>query len=231
MATIPTTAVFPFNVWVKKEVFTPEIVNRTSTYTYPNHTQLTVTTLERQTVVSYTQENFGNGHITIQGKGGLSADNPLDFSVTAYLPTTPSNSRVTFMPNGAYATESPSIWLPIALNSTGMLLQQFRLPFFPIVEATDKEGSPEGLGILLTFLDGVWLGYGTAIYNQAGNFSATITGGSLSFLLSPSIEISSESVTVTARTNSLLVALTWLIIAFAALEIREHDRSKAKRYN
>jgi len=47
-------------------------------------------------------------------------------------------------------------------------------------------------------------------------YNTTITGGTTN-----PIQVGAESVTVTARTNSLLVSLTWIIIGFSAIETRE----------
>ena len=59
------------------------------------------------------------------------------------------------------------------------------------------------------------------IYNQGGENVPHMTIDQNVFGISNPIAIGSEDVTVTARTNSLLISLTWVIISFSALELKK----------
>jgi hypothetical protein len=151
-----------------------------------------------------------NGFVTVSGKGGLSAGNPLDFEITMYtnkdvLGKEPSTISVT--PQGAFAANVP-------------MIGPLEIPFQSIVPKTTELGFPEAITLAMLKVGDKWLGGGKAIYNQGGTFGLDITVDNVTSRLSDVIVIDSEAVTVAARTNSLLVCLTWVIIAFTVMEIR-----------
>ena len=178
---------------------------------FPNGTRIVTTT----DVVTAIAGPLGHGFVTVSGKGGLSAGNPLKMDVTVYFKKDAfiGEPNITYIPIGAFATEKPA------------------LPFTPIVPRTDKEGFPIPASIPLMRQGNMWNGEATVIYNQGGAMPADLTISSIgTWQATPAIEIGSEAVTVAARTNSILISLTWVIIAFAALEVR-YEKKKDKAEN
>ena len=180
-----------------------------------NNTAIITTTTTTVKTSSY----LGRGFVTLRGKGGLSADPPLRMSVTLYfhgdayaeLVALLGEPRIEFTPIGAFATEDSPI------------------PFVPIVSKKDNQGFPIAASIPLAKYGDKWTGERTVIYNQGGLMPANLTVGNWTVQTTSAIEIDSAAVTVTARTNSLLVSLTWVIIALAAVEIRyEKKEQKSK---
>jgi hypothetical protein len=202
------------------DVFAPETaaIFEFAFFRYVTNATVVVTTtlykVDNQTVVKNVTSSvtrtyatlLGEGWVTLKGKGGLSAGNPLTLSMTMYfyaaaLGTNVAN--VSFAPQGAYIAQVPN------------------LPFFPIVVQTDTRGFPLSPTIGLAKLGDHWTGQGLVIYNQGGAKTINIIINGVTYHSPDTVEIGSEAVTVAARTNSLLVSLTWVIIAFTVLELRE----------
>ena len=173
------------------------------TVIYPNKTQVTINQTFTETV-----RVIGNGTVVLTGKGGLSAGNPLHMTVTIYFVKnafTSPEPTVIFQP-GAFAAEVTNLW------------------FVTIPQDQDKIDArefPLDANITLTKQDDKWTGDMWVIYNQGGENIPHMTIDQNEFGISNPIAIGSEDVTVTARTNSLLISLTWVIIAFTALELKK----------
>jgi hypothetical protein len=170
------------------------------TVTYQNGTTVSRTYSEAVT----TSKFVGNGTVTLSGKGGLSAGNQLEMDVVVYFAKGTFDSRtpqIYFSPTGAFVAES---WLGIPQDSPQI----------------DMQNLPIDANITLVPSGNRWTGYQWVIYNQGGSFTPTMSIDGILFPIVGPIEIGSEDVTVTARTNALLVSLTWVIIAFSILEWR-----------
>jgi len=149
---------------------------------YPNGTQTS-------TVVAV-------GAISLRGKGGLSAANPLTMKVALLINTTALGfdpSIVTFAPLGAspYSQTAEAQDLPVAI----------------MIRLTKSAGNR-------------WTGESQIIYYQPGTMKWEIHMDNLVAVGPEQIQIDSAAVTVAARANSLLVSLTWAILLFAVLEFR-----------
>ena len=173
------------------DIFSPPIdailpIGAARIVTYPNGTQ--------------TSTLVASGGISLSGKGGLSADNPLKMKVTLFINTTALGfepSLVTFVPLGAS----------------------------PYPHPPEKQSLPVAVAIALTkSVDNKWTGEGSIIYYQPGTMKWEIHMDGIVAVGPEQIEIDSAAVTVAARTNSLLVSLTWVILLFAVLEFRIEDQ-------
>lgn len=156
-----------------------------------------------QTIV--TVRGVGNGTVTLTGKGGLSAGNQVEMQVTAYFAQNYFGSRtpnISFSPIGASEAAS---WLGIPQDKP----------------ETDRLGLPVDANITLKPSGNAWTGDDWVIYNQGGSYDSRMVINGMPFTVVGSIQIGAEDVTVTARTNALLVSLTWVIVAFSALELRK----------
>lgn len=185
----------------------------TTTATYPNGTVVKSTTTTMIQLTNATGAALGGGFVTLKSKGGLSAGNPISIDITLYTNKDAKGgepSNVTVTPQGAFAANILS-------------LGPFPLPFAPIVPQTDQLGFPLALSIALTRQGNKWSGSGIVIYNQGGAMGLDFDVDNLVAHVADVFQIGSEAVTVTARTNSLLISLTWVIIAFSALEVKLED--------
>ncbi len=139
----------------------------------------------------------GKGFVTLKGKGGLSAGNPLKMNVTVYLNRT------------AWGGKKPSSVMFKPLGAR---------PYPPI---TDQLGFPLYLSLQLAEQSGdKWLGNARIVYNQGGTMAIDFTIDNVEYTSPDTIQIGPESITVAARTNSVVISLTWAVLAFAVLGIR-----------
>lgn len=97
----------PYEMAVKNQtIIRQTITNRT--ITYPNGTVVVIATVAIITnstgSVASVSGFLGDGFVTLEGRGGLSADNPLNISVTAYFRSNAfaGEPDIKFIPNGAY---------------------------------------------------------------------------------------------------------------------------------
>lgn len=221
-----TVAIFEFSLPGRySRVTISSIVNFTKTVVvrYPNGSEVITRTgpVVGGFITNETVSPVGNGFVTIYGKGGLSANNPLEIEVTLYLiDLVALTTIVKFEARGAFEA------------------QDFILPFQPIWKV-DTQGFPILANITLnpqvTSCVGLfryavcqplkesswgvkWFGRGRIVFAQGGNINDTITIGNSKYLSSQPIVISSADVTVTARTNSLVIGLTLALIGFGVLE-------------
>ncbi len=136
----------------------------------------------------------GRGTVTLSGKGGLSAGNPLTMTVTLELnPIIRQPSKAFVAPYDAY--------------------------YFPIER--DAQGFPRFAHINLTRTDQyAWFGQGRVEFFAQGTMIIYVALDNQVVPSLPELQIESESVTAASRTNSLLVSLTWAILFFAVLELR-----------
>lgn len=191
-----------FRAYIAEENFLGPRVS--SNITYPNGTRVII--YERLRVVY----PVANGTVTLIGKGGLSAGNPLEMLVRMhffkYTTRTTPNSTIWFAPIGAYEAE---VW---QLGPISVPLSQPR---------TDSQGFPKDANFTLKNQDNWWTNDQWVIYNQGGSYNANMTINGIHFIETGPIFISSEDVTVASQTNQLLVSLTFAIIGFSALELRK----------
>jgi len=173
---------------------------------------------------------IGKGFVTLNGIGDLSAGNPLEMQVTIFFSNlvVPS-SVVKFVPEGAFAAQDSIFSLQPAWK-------------------TDAQGFPINANITLTparpkcirfdrtcvHLGGSveWTGQQSVIYNQGGAMRAQVMVGGLKGNITEPIQIGSGDITVTARTNSLLIVLTIALIGIGVLEFRRipsESRSENKK--
>lgn len=156
-----------------------------------------ITTTTNETIV----ETFLKGLVTITGKGGISAQNELDLAATMTVNETLLGHKVSSLILTPLGAAPPS-------NSTP---------------------TPEGAMIQLVIALGrvsetTWAtGRIPIIYNQEGTYYMRISIDNYSAVSSSVLTVSPETVTVTARTNSLIVSLTWAILLFAVLELRKDE--------
>ena len=153
------------------------------------------------------------GNLHVSGKGGISAGNPLTLDVTLNVSQTKLNftlQKVLFVPDSA-------ILYPIVTNALGFPTH----PTLSMKKVSEVE----------------WWGQLKVIYYQEGSYGADlilqgplksnpllviVNTGHLPF----AIHVSSEDVTVTAKTNALLLSLSLAFLAFSCLELRvEENRS------
>jgi hypothetical protein len=148
------------------------------------------------------------GQIVLSGKGGLSADNSLSATVTIYF-----NKQYGFKPDEPNA---------VMLTLTGAYFEPPRY---------DDFGFKEWANITLTKQVSnlsnwdEWSGQTQVLYNQGGTYGGDLIldGNSthtMNYPLPPYIHIGNDDVTVTAKTNQLLVSLTWAILLLGVLEFR-----------
>lgn len=149
------------------------------------------------------------GTVDLKGKGGLSAGNHLTITVMFYVNETLLNQTaqsVWFSPNAAY--------------------------IYPIVK-TDR-GFPLVQSLSLTHEGDKWVGQLEVTYNQGGMYGVEIKvigssldnprEGRVTVVPIPNVvHISDEDVTVSAKTNALLLSLELAIVALACLELRIED--------
>lgn len=178
--------------------------NQTVVQFYPNGEKILIP--ETVTVT----KPVGNVSVILTGNGGLSAQNPLHMIVTVYF------AKDAFVSSGSHVVVFSPIGAYIAQNASflGLSIPQDQ-------PETDSQGLPINANITLTQQDDVWSGGEWVIYNQGCTCGLNMTIDNISFAITQPIVISSDDVTVTARTNALLVSLTWVIIAFSALELRK----------
>lgn len=196
--TFGSTAIFKFTVAQYKDW------DQNDTVTYLNGT------VAKRLVHIHTERMVGNGTVTLFGKGGLSAGNPIEMTVVVYFlkdtfDMTPQPTIV-FLPTGAFAAE--------VYNILCISIPQDR-------PQTDAQGIPQDANIMLTIQGDKWTGKEWVIYNQGSSLTPTIKILNSSVALSGPIEIGSEDATLAARTNALLVSLTWVTIVISALELRK----------
>lgn len=145
-------------------------------------------------VVSYSV--LADGVISFVGKGGVSADNPLTTNITMYFNATAFGkqpSRIT-------------VRLPAA---------------FTEVPGLGSLGIPHWVEIGLTRKGDYWVSEGIRIkYSQGGTEPIIVSVDNQEFQTAENVQVSSQDVTVATRTNSLVLCLTWAILAFTVLELR-----------
>jgi len=170
--------------------------------------------------VAYTQigTRYYSYLVYVSGRGGISAGNPIYFNVTAFTNQTQFSNYVVdsvyFMFNASYA------YPPV--KSQGI----FTTPTFMLGQIGSN----------------VWTRTGQIIYYHAGDYAATIfihsimKNNSLRALEVDSatagvIQVSSEDVTVLAKTNAYLLSLSFAFLSFVCLELRieEHRKSRKTR--
>ena len=196
------TAQFPFTLGYTITEPTGKTIVSNSTVIYPNGTQVITSVTSTEFVKTYGV--YAKGLVTLTGKGGLSADNPLTMRVILYsLSFRIRPQQIAFVPQGAF--EAANSWNPLA----------------PVSPKLDALGLPVSARIPLTENSGVWSGDQIVIYNQGGALMTNLNVDGQIFAIIEPILIESEAVTALARTNSLLVSLTWVIIAFPTIEARE----------
>jgi hypothetical protein len=147
----------------------------------------------------------------------------------------PPATLVKYVPNGAFAAQDWSFpfqpaWkmdaqgFPINANITltPAPVQESCVPFYRLCRSSNLNNQ----GLIQ------WTGHERVIYNQGGSMTANIIIGSRKLNVTAPIQISSSDVTVTARTNSLLIGLTIALIGFAVWEVRDAgNESKYKKRN
>lgn len=171
------------------------------------HTTLANGIFVNKTTTSTTAvESFLQGLITITGKGGISAQNNLDLEATLYVNETVLGHKVSSL-------------LLTPLHATT-----------PSFTPTPEGAMPQLIIRLGRVNETEWVVDKTPIiYNQEGTYYMRISIDNYSAVSSSSLTVGSETVTVAARTNSLLVSLTWVFIIFAVLELRvEEERCECK---
>jgi hypothetical protein len=145
----------------------------------------------------------GRGTVTLSGKGGLSAENPLTMSVILNFDKVVKPFSTVFVaPDNAY--------------------------YYPIVK---DEGFPRFAHINLTTTDGFkWSGQGTIEFFTSGVLGMNIGADNQVVHAPPEFQIESAAVTSSSRTNSLVISLTWAILFFAVLDLRrENGRNSPKK--
>lgn len=153
--------------------------------------------------------------VYLNGRGGISAGNPLNFNVTLYTnETTLSNYTV----NSVSILFNGSLAYPLLRNNEGFL-------------KTD-------IFLLHNFGGNRWSTIGQVIYYSAGDWGTTVT---LNCTLKANpyrpttfrsssvgnVQISSEDVTVLSKTNAYLLSLSFAFLSFVCLELRVKDDRKA----
>lgn len=144
---------------------------------------------------------WADGAISFVGKGGVSAGNPLTANITIYINSTafghqPSN--VTVKLPGAFA-ESGSTY--------------------------DQYGIPHWIAIDLVGNGNYWVSEGIRVkYAQGGTEALVVVIDGQEFEPAESIQVSAQDVTVSTTTNSLILSLTWAILALMVLELRVEDK-------
>jgi hypothetical protein len=134
------------------------------------------------------------GTVTLSGKGGMSAENPLTMRVILnFNKVVKPFSTVFVAPDNAY--------------------------YYPIVK--DAQGFSEFAHINLTTTDGYkWSGESRVVFFIGGALGMSVSADN-QVVHSPSeFQIESATVTVSSRTNSLLISLTWAVLFFAVLGLR-----------
>jgi hypothetical protein len=233
-----TSAVFEFGVIGKVIVTHQYIIHNIKRMTYPlSNGSWRVSTIDVTRTITVTKTwgpGLGNGLVTLRGKGGLSAGNPLEMQVTLYFPSEFSNSSsiIRYVPEGAFEAQESiipfqTIWetdalgFPIPANITLTIQNSCVRISYPrecLIQNTDRSLTK-------------WAGHEKIVYNQGGNMSAQVTLGAQVFHASPGILIGGSEVTVAARTNSLLIGLTIALIGFGVLETRHEERGKYCEYS
>jgi hypothetical protein len=153
---------------------------------------------------------FGEGMVTFSGNGSLSAGNALRVNVTVFLDR---NALI----------EEPTI-VVIKLSGAFFVPPQF-----------DSHGIAGYAALALARKGDYWIGECQVKYNQGGSLPIIVEINEKSVVVVGYIEMGSQDVTIATKTNSLIISLTWAILAFAVLELRvcgvendRHDRKKCE---
>jgi hypothetical protein len=145
------------------------------------------------------------------GKGSISAGNILNATMRLIM------NETAYMQH--FGTNLTSV--TVTLNGA-----------FGVPAVTDQYGIPEAIAIALAQasaiyypqiprLLGIWIGNKTVEYDQGGSYAVTMSLNGLQFDGTIfSVQMTSQDATVTTRTNSLVICLTWAILAFAVLDLR-----------
>jgi hypothetical protein len=160
------------------------------------------------TTTKIAEETYLQGLVTITGKGGISAQNDLDLEATLYVNETFLGHRVSSLLLTPLGAASPSM---IPTPEGGM--PQLVIDLARMNETEWTTGEPPI----------------SIVYNQEGIYYMRISIDNYSAVSSSYLAVSSEGVTVAARTNSLLVSLTWAILLFAVLELRVKEDEGCNR--
>lgn len=158
------------------------------------------------TTIKY-EEILLQGLITITGKGGISVQNNLDLEATLSVNETLLGHKVSKVRLTPLGATTPSL----TPTPAGVIIAVA----FNLARANETE----------------WTTFGKIpiVYNQEGTYYMQISIDNYTAVSSSFLTISPETVTVSARTNSLLVSLTWAILLFAVLELRvEENGCKCK---
>jgi len=146
-----------------------------------------------------------DGQIDLTAKGGVSADNPLKANITMRLIATAGKIE----PSSIVVKYSGAFLEPYVVNPAhpfgGYAAQLLR-----------KQGD-------------IWTGETSLRYNQAGNLTIFVEIDGKLVPICAYVQVESEAVTATNRTNALTISLTFAILAFAVLELRvdnyRHERN------
>jgi hypothetical protein len=164
-----------------------------------------------------------DAYVDIQGKGGLSANNPLTISLTWYI-----NNRTLFDMRVGFRFEKP-VFRPHGAYSINSWTKQV---------IRDERGFPQFVNITLTRQETKndiekWTGSQEVIYYQGGiDWGFEIILDNTAKLPFPnSVHIGTEDVTVVSRTNAVVTSLTLAILAFSCLELRSEEKQEAPKKN
>jgi hypothetical protein len=149
----------------------------------------------------------GGGMVTFTGNGSISAGNHLIANITVYINTTAAGG----------VPSSVVVKLPGAF-------------FDP--RSFDSHGIAAWAAISLAPYGDVWRMVNHVMYDQGGSQPIEVYVDNNLVGTAGQVQIGSQDVTVSLRTNSLLLSLTWVIIAFAVLELRvDNERHNPKDCN
>ncbi len=183
-------------------------------FALPYDPMFNVFTPRSETYAQFGNSNYFHWVVHVTGKGGISAGNPLSFNATLYTNETTladyNVDSVGFLFNDSYS-------YPLTANNESLLTTSVFL-----------------LGHIR---DNKWSATGQIIYYQAGAFATTVNmhctaKGNPNYVTivhgsSPAlIQISSEDVTVLAKTNAYLLSLSFAFLSFACLELRVENNRK-----
>jgi len=154
-----------------------------------------------------------DAYVEVQGKGGLSANNPLRITLTWYI-----NNRTLFDKGIAFQFKNP-ILRPIGAYAINPWTKQV---------ATDDRGFPMFVNITLHRVEAKydmekWTGSDEVIYYQGGvNWGFEIILDNQYKMTFPnSVYIVTEDVAVVSRTNALVTSFTLVFLAVACFEFRK----------
>lgn len=165
-----------------------------------------------------------DAYVDIQGKGGLSANNPLTISMTWYI-----NNRTLFDQGIGYRFEK-AILRPVGAYSIDQWTKQ---------EIRDSRGFPQFVNITVTRQETKndaekWTaGPQDIIYYQGGTEWGfeIILDNHLKLPFPNSVHIGTEDLTVVSRTNAVVTSLTLAILAFSCLELRSEEKQESPKKN